>query len=432
MANIYPFHGYRYNTDKVEDLNRVITQPYDKIDKDDQEYYYQLSPYNIVRIILGKENNTEKDRYQKAAAYFNEWEDKDILLQDQEPGFYIYLQEYEVAGAKKTRKGFIGLGQLEAGDGVKAHENTMEGPKADRLKLMRATEANFGHIFMLYSDSAHKITGIIDRVTDEHPPQAQVKDKDENLHKLWKLEDKELITTIQQEMQGKNLYIADGHHRYQTALNFRDECYKKGWTSNGPEGFDNRLMTFVNMDDPGLTILATHRLLYGLKNFNPDKLLKKAEHDFEVNRYDKKELMYKKLEDDQGQRHTYGFGVKGKESYWTLTFDRESVEIDGNHSRAWQSLDVAILHKVILEGYLGIDEKALAEKRNLDYIRYKEEALNRLDNQDYQAAFILNPTRAEEVRAVADKGEKMPQKSTDFYPKLLTGLVFNKLLIDKN
>ena len=427
MAKVFPFHGYRYNQEQVGELEKVVTQPYDKIDQQLQEEYYEQSPYNVVRLILGK----KEDRYQSAADNLNNWIKKQILVRDQKAGFYLYTQEYEVEGEKFVRKGFVGLGELEAGEGVKAHENTMEGPKADRLKLIRSTEANFGHIFMLYSDQKNEINNLFTELMKDEPL-FEVHDEDQNLHKVWQLTDSELIAEIKEKMESKNLYIADGHHRYQTALNYQQECKEKGWQADGVESFNHRLMTFINMDDPGLKVLPTHRLLYNIKDFEVNSFLEKAAEDFSINEFDSKEEMYIYLDQNQ-EKKVFGFKAEAAEAYYVFEFENEAVldQVEGNYSQAYKELDVSILHNIILEKYLGIDKKALAAKSNLDYIRYRDKALEKLETGKYQAAFILNPTSVKEVKDIADQGEKMPQKSTDFYPKLLTGLVINKLSIKK-
>lgn len=426
MAEVFPFHGYRYNQQKIDDLNKLVTQPYDKIDAVMQADYYEKSPYNIVRLILGREEN----RYQSAADHLEKWLREQILIRDEEPGFYLYTQEYLVEGEKFVRKGFIGLGKLESGEGVKEHETTMEGPKADRLNLIRACEANFGHIFMLYSDPENEINNLFDELLDEEPL-LEVEDKDQNQHKLWKITDYNLVEKISENMKDKSLYIADGHHRYQTALNYQKECKEKGWKADGVESFNNRMMTFINMDDPGLQVLPTHRLLYGIENFDLNNFLEKVAEDFSIHNFESKEEMYNFL-DTNKDKNVFGFKADDEIYRAFEFFNKDKLEdIKKNHSDEYAELDVSILHNIILEEYLGIDEKALEEKRNLDYIRYRDKALSELEAKSYQAAFILNPTSVEEVRKIADKGEKMPQKSTDFYPKLLTGLVINKLSIIK-
>jgi uncharacterized protein (DUF1015 family) len=427
MAKVFPFRAYRYNQEKIKELEQVVTQPYDKIDSKQQDNYYNRSPYNIVRLILAKENN----RYQTAAKNLEEWIKDEILIRDQEPGIYIYNQEYEVDGEKIIRKGFVALGELDAGEGVKEHETTMEGPKADRLNLIRATEANFGHIFMLYSDPKNDINNLLSE-NMKSEPLITVKDEDQNIHKIWKLINSGLINEIKEKMISKNLYIADGHHRYQTALNYQKECLEKGWKADGVESFNHRLMTFINMDDPGLRVLPTHRLVYGIKDFKIDLFLEKAAEDFEINEFKSKEEMYNYLDKNKDNK-VFGFKAKMDKNYYAFKFENEEAltEIEGEYSEIYKKLDVSILHNILLDKYLGIDKKALAAKSNLDYIRYRDNALTKLAEDKYQAAFILNPTSVEEVKKIADQDEKMPQKSTDFYPKLLTGLVINKLSIKK-
>jgi uncharacterized protein (DUF1015 family) len=426
MADVYPFRGYRYNKEKIADLNNVVTQPYDKIDNEMQAGYYEKSPYNIVRLILAR----EEDRYQSAAENLKNWIDDQILIRDEETVFYLYNQEYFVEGKKFVRRGFIGLGALESGEGVKEHETTMEGPKADRLNLIRATEANFGHIFMLYSDPDNEINNLFSKIMQDDAL-IEVKDEDNNIHKIWKITDPKLVEEISKKMENKNLYIADGHHRYQTALNYQKECKEKGWKADGVESFNNRLMTFINMDDPGLQVLPTHRLLYGVKEFNLDEFLEKTAVDFKIHTFENKEEMYKFI-DENKNKNVFGFKAKDALFRGFELINKDKLEeIKKNHSQEYANLDVTILHKILLEDYLGIDEKALEAKTNLDYIRYRDNALESLKDGKYQAAFILNPTSVKEVKKIADKGEKMPQKSTDFYPKLLTGLVINKLSIIK-
>lgn len=434
MAYIYPFRGYRYNVAKVKDLNNVVTQPYDKIEAADQERYYQASEYNIVRLILNKGENG-KDRYEAAAEYLEKWLAEGVLVQDEEPSFYAYWQEYEVEGEKKVRKGFVGMGRLEGEETVKAHENTLDAPKEDRLKLMRATEANFGHIFMLYSDEEQRVINLLDEAVKDLEPVTEVYDEDGNLHRLWQISEQAVLAAIQEEMRDKVLYIADGHHRYQTAVNFRNECLARGWKSIGAEGFENRLMTFVNINDPGISILATHRLVHSLADFDLKKLLAVAEEDFIIKKFDTAAELYQELDESQNKQHTIGLKSRKDPCYYSLTLKDTSImeSLVPDHSKAWRELDVVILHKLILEKYLGIDERALAENRNIDYIRYRDKALELLESdvKEYQAAFLLNPTPIEALKKIADAGERMPQKSTDFYPKLLTGLVITKLNIQK-
>ena len=428
MADIYSFKGIRYNTQKIDDLENVVTPPYDKIDSRDRKAFLQKSPYNIIRLILG-EGEHQKQEYDRAANYFQDWLQKKVLTREQESSIYVYHQDYCVDGVKKTRKGFVALGKIEEKGKIKAHENTMDGPKADRLRLLRATEANFGHIFMLYSDKREEVNSLLSKAIGDEAPIISVHDGNQNGHKLWCVQSDDIIGEAKELMSDRELYIADGHHRFQTALNFKKECEKKGLQGD----FDKRLMTFVNFEDPGLTILPTHRLIYGIENFLKENFLEKLEENFDVVSYENKQEMYRHLDQAKTEENVFGFVPQKDSQYFVIRLKNRNIlkNLRDEKSDVWSSLDVAVLHKIILEKYLEIDDKALQEKRNIEYIRGRKQTIKKLNEEDYQAAFILNPTPAEKVRQVADKGEKMPQKSTDFYPKLLTGLVFHKLNIKK-
>lgn len=432
MADIFPLKGYRYNAKKIENLGEVVSPPYDKIGNDEKQKYLSKNPYNIVNIILGHGEHTAKE-HQTAAEKLENWIQNQILIQDLEAGFYVYEQEYEIGGIKKKRIGFAGLGKIGEGEtSIKAHEETMEGPKADRLNLLRAAEANLGHIFMMYSDEKKIVRQLLVETSSQELPLIDIKDEQGNIHKLWSITDEKKIDLIQEQMQKKDLYIADGHHRYQTALNFKQECEKKGYQGD----FDRRLMTFFNFEDPGLTILATHRLLYGIEDFKTEDFLKGLSENFTIQTYSRPEEMFNELDNADQENNVFGFYSKDSEKYRVISLAENSRkvimdQINHGHSESWKSLDVAVLHKAILEKHLGFDKKALAQKQNIDYVRGRENTLKRLDDSCYQACFILRPTPVSMVKKVADCGERMPQKSTDFYPKLLTGLVLHKLNIKK-
>ncbi len=438
MAEIFPFRGLRYNKEIVNNYSKVVTQPYDKISPANQERYYQKHDYNMVRIIKGKEKAGDdgENKYTRAASFFQDWQDKNVLIRDSEPAIYAYNQEYEVDGEVRTRKGFVGLVKLQApGEGVKAHESTMKGPKADRLKLMRAAEANFGHIFMLYSDKKRKANKALHKYTADHSPDIQAADDFGNVHKVWTITDQDIIKIVKETVSEKSLYIADGHHRYETAVNFMNECKQKGWRPQGVESFTHRMMTLINMDEPGLTILPTHRLIHGLESFSKEQFLNGARKNFEIETHNDSQQMFERLDNDLEVKHTFGFYPQGSNLHYSLTLKNEDIMdglIPGRWSKTWKRLDVSILHKAILETLLGIGEKELEEETNVEYMRSREEALRNVDNGDFQMAFIMNPTSVDEVRKVADQGEKMPQKSTDFYPKLLTGLIMTKMDIVKS
>ena len=432
MAAIYPFRGYRYSPEQVGDLNKVVTPPYDKISKEEHQQYLQASPYNISRLILGS-GEEEGDYYAEAARTLEEWVDEEILQQDSDLAFYPYFQEYKVDGETKLRRGFVGLGELSDELEAKAHEDIMEAPKSDRMELLRATESNFGHIFMLYSDPERKVNQLLEDYVSESEPLVNVKDQDKNVHKLWRMDDQDLVSTVQDHFDKASMYIADGHHRYQAALQFRDECLEEGWSSIDHAGFDVRMMTFVNTEDPGLTILPTHRLLHGLSGFSPRGLLEKAREDFVISRFNTAEDLFDKMDGAPEDKHVFGYRSKGGRAYWSLTYQKDVLDASmaPEKSSRWRGLDVSILHKALLERHLGITEEDLEQKNKVDYVRGRENAMDQLSQSGFQAVFFLNPTTVSEVLQVADGGETMPQKSTDFYPKLLTGPVIHRMNIDK-
>ncbi len=432
MAHVIPFRGVRYNPSRAGKASDLVAQPYDRIGEAEQAVYYKRSPYNIVRIIKGvaQPGDNGENVYTRAAAYLQKWIDEGILVRDAEPSLYVYHQEYKFGGERLTRKGFIALGKLEP-ERVHAHEKTLKGPKEDRLRLLRATEGNFGHIFMLYSDPQRRADTALDTVIAGIEPTIKAVDDYGNNHYVWQVTDPDVISVVQDAVSEKDLYIADGHHRYETAVNFMRECQEKGWRPAAPESFDVRMMTLFNIDEPGMTIRPIHRLVHALDDFSVEAFLKRADSDFEVVRY------ASLVEMEQGvaarrEHHTFGFYSGGV--YASLTLRDEKLMdrlIVGDWSRDWKCLDVSILHTVILDRLLGIDAKALEEQRNITYAHDPQEGVDAVDSSKEQIFFLLNPTSPSQVKRVADHGEKMPQKSTDFYPKLLTGLVLSKMEIDK-
>ncbi|MFQ6112276.1 MAG: DUF1015 family protein, partial [Nitrospinota bacterium] len=258
MADIYPFRGVTYSREKVGDISLVATQPYDKIDPSMQKTYHERHPYNIARIIKGLDepgDNEEENRYSRAARYYGLWRKEGILQRATRPAIYPYYQTFTVEGApERLRRGFIALGRLvEFGEGVRPHERTLAGPKADRLRLLRATRANFGQIFMLYSDPESRVEQILSSHT-QGPPMLEARDDYGVLHQVWEVTDEAAIRAVQAVMKPLEVFIADGHHRYEVALSFRDEMRAKGVRSHGEETPERRMMTFINMEDKGLTI----------------------------------------------------------------------------------------------------------------------------------------------------------------------------------
>ena len=427
MARILPFAALRYNPARVK-LADVVTQPYDKITPEMQERYYAASPYNLVRIILGKREQGDNGQnvYTRAAAAFSQWRGEGVFLTDPDPMVYAYAQEFAVPGCpgkRLERVGFIGLGQLEPYDAgvVFRHERTHSGPKTDRLNLLRATRAHFGQIFMLYNDPAGEIDDALAKVA-RHPAAVEVRDEYDVRHRLWPIPG--LVEFISRRMESARLIIADGHHRYETALNYQRERREEDPAAPPPgeAAYDRVMMTFINMYGEGLVILPTHRVITGLENFSEEHFLDSARVFFEVESVE--------LNDAAGATAILGsasidrtalLAVTQNGNYLLRARPAEVEQTLGELSPHQRGLDVVVLHKLGLELVLGISEEAIREQKYISYLRDAEEAVERVRG-GANVAFLMNPVRVEQVRDTAFAGEVLPQKSTDFYPKLLSGL----------
>ena len=410
MTRIQPFAAYRY-TDQAGPIEKLVTQPYDKISPAMQARYLSQSPSNLVRVILGQRfpGDTDLDNvYTRARQHFHEWIDSGILARDPQPSLYAYTQEFTPPDGDETliRKGFIGLGPVENYDAgiVHRHEQTLSGPKKDRLEVLRHTRAHFGQIFMLYPDPGLAVDQLLDDAA-QAAPIAVVEDEYGTVHRLWQICNAGQIAAIQQLMSDKKLLIADGHHRYETALAFRNE---------NPDlpGARNVMMTFVNMHAPGLTILATHRVVGNLSQFDAEKLVKQTGAR-QLGSLEALKALFRKPAPD---RLRIGIAFGGTGTACVLDRPRQTGE-----------LDVQVLHQDILDRMLHIDEEAVRNESNLQYVRGIDAAVERVDTGQAQVAFLLEPTTVEQVAGVAFSGGVMPQKSTDFYPKLLSGLTIYKV-----
>lgn len=413
MAKIYPFEPYRYN-EKAGKLDLLVTQPYDKISPEMRKRYLAASPHNLVRVILGERFSEDTDSnnvYTRSAKYFNDWIKEGILAKDKEPAFYAYFQEFTIPDTdeKLTRKGFIGLGAVEdySAGIVHRHEQTLSGPKKDRREVLEHTRAHFGQIFMLYPDPERKIDSLLDEAAQQQPA-ALVRDEYDTTHRLCRISDPDRIRTIQDLMSDKKLLIADGHHRYETALAFK---------SDHPELEDagKVMMTFVNMHSSGLRILATHRVVSGLGQSDPQAFLKRVQLEFEINKLDSLAALRQRWEQTKLEKIRIGVVFAGWDGVYLLERDRR----DG--------LDVQILHQNLIENGLGINAEAVREEKFLKYVRGLDSAADYVLNGSAQIAFLLEPTTIEQVAETSFSGGVMPQKSTDFYPKLLTGLTIYRL-----
>jgi len=432
VAQIIPFRGVRYDVTKVGSAEDVVAPPYDRVYPDVQQACYARSPHNIVRIIKGMEETDDDENsnvYTRAAAHLEAWIEQGILVRDEASALYAYHQTYTFGGERLTRRGVIALGKLEP-ERVHAHERTLRGPREDRLRLMRETEANFGQIFMLYSDPERVADRAVSAAIEGVTPIVEARDADGNEHRVWAITDPALIEEIQRALADKDLYIADGHHRYETAVNYLRECEEKGWRPAAPESFDVRMMTLFNVDEPGMSIRPIHRLVHGIEGFDAEGFLERAEGPFEVERH----ATYAEMAEATRRGGPGTFGCAAGACFATLRLkDCAIVDrlVPAERSDDYRALDVTVLHAGLLEHLLGIDAKALEEQTNVSYTVDPERGAAAVAEGAEQILFYLNATSPEEVVRVADHGEKMPQKSTDFYPKLLTGLVLSKMEIEK-
>jgi uncharacterized protein (DUF1015 family) len=440
MAHIEPFRALRYDPTKVS-IPQVVTQPYDKITPEMQDRYYAASPHNLVRVILGKEHandHTGDDRYSRAAQSFREWRKQRIFLQEERPSLYLYVQRFTAPGgsAEMERRGIIALGRIEdySAGVIFRHEQTLAKPKADRLELLRATRAHFGQLFMLYSDPASEIDGLLQPAGNPglETPDLQTKDEYGVSHQIWKISDPSLVNQVQTRMRDKKLIIADGHHRYETALNYRNE--RRAAAGNpAPSAalapYDLVMMTVVNMDSPGMVILPTHRVVHGLPAFSAEAFREGASPYFSVDEVDPSvdAARAKVILREAGRMGTALLAVTADRVFLLDRAKPVPPEIFAGWSLRQQALDVVQLHKCLLEGVLGISEEAIRDQKNVRYIRDIDEAMAQVRSGAANVAFLMNPARMSQVRDIAFAGEVLPQKSTDFYPKLLTGLTIYAL-----
>ena len=440
MARIYPFRAWRYNPSAVR-LDDVVTQPYDKISPAMQQAYYQRSPFNLVRIILGLPELFDAERgenvYTRAARDFRSWREQGVLTQEKTPCIFAYAQRFKVPGTEivKERRGFIALGKLHdyAEKVVFRHEQTLAKPMSDRLNLLRATHAHFGQIFMLYSDPAGSVEKIL--YEGNGPAEAEVTDEYGVLHRLWKIGDPAAIRLLTTVMDDKKLIIADGHHRYETALNYSREyaaaspAKAESSTSQLPQPAYPEaavMMTFVNMDSDGLLILPTHRVVHSLPHFDPVAFAIAAQEFFTVEPLETADpaASIELLGREQGT----AFIAATAAGALLLRSKPEAMAaaLAGLPERQRQ-LDLCQLHSIVLDRLLGLGAEKVREQSNIRYLRDAGEAMDQVRRGEADVAFLTNPVSIEQLREVAFAGDVMPQKSTDFFPKLLSGLTIYAL-----
>ena len=442
MAVISPFKGLRYNIEKTNDLSLVTTPPYDIISPNSQQEYYDLHENNIIRLELGKDFDGDNDinnKYTRAGSYLNQWINNGILNFEEKPALYIYEQDFPVSEWEiKTRRGLICLVQLaEFSEGiVLPHESTLSNAKIDRFNLMNATNANISQIFSLYNGNS-EVFPILENYVKSNSPEIEYTNSEDINERVWVITVPAIISSIQNCFTNQQLFIADGHHRYETALNFRNNLASSNSSHSGKESYNYVMMTLVDMDDPGLVVLPTHRALKDLQDYDSQEFLKFAQEYFHIDKIEFNKSYHSlyipeqirvSLEQSGEFNKSFGYYDNSESWYYILALKEiSSVEkFLSDKPPAYRNLDVSILHSLILENYFKIDAKNMASQTNLSYTRDIKQALEWVNSNTHQCAFFLNPTQANQIKEVSLSNEKMPQKSTYFYPKLTTGLVMYK------
>jgi uncharacterized protein (DUF1015 family) len=440
MATVAPFRGVFFNQVKAGQIAELVCPPYDIISHEQQQALYRRNAHNVVRLEFGLESpgDTETDnRYTRAAAMLAEWTRTGVLTRADEPAFYIYEMEFSAGRKHRRLRGCICLVRIEeyASGIVKPHETTLSGPKTDRMNLLRACRASFSQIYSLVSDPEGTIGGILNSVTGKAA--AEVRTADNVVHRVWPLTDRRSIDAIVRDLADKPVFIADGHHRYDTALNYRNERRKAAGSFTGHEGFNYVPMFLARIEDPGLVILPAHRALFNLTDFHPRKFEEDLNRYFNIERIDftkKSERADRKtvldtLAHRADHAHVFGMRVRGEHCYYLLTLRSEAdmEAIIPGKVPAYRRLDVSILHHLIIDRLLGISMDTHKLGLNIEYIKEADDAVTLVETGEAEVIFLMNPTKVQEVKEVAGAGERMPQKATYFSPKLLTGMVMHTI-----
>lgn len=427
MAEIKPFKGLRY-TEKAGDISNLACPPYDIIDGEERQTLLDKSPYNLIRLELPVIGGSEDiEQYRSAGDTLRAWLNEEILKRDDKESVYIYEMDFSAQGKDYKIKGYVSLVKLEpfSKGVILPHEETLSKAKTDRFNLMKATGCNFSQIYSLYMDEDNDLFGLIDGAS-QREPDSKFTDKDNVTHRMWAVSDSAFIGELTAKMADKKLYIADGHHRYETALN-----YQKYVEDNLDEtgSSDYVTMMLVNMENAGLAVFPTHRIVRDLPGFDYNAVCERCKEFFDITPYLNRE------KGEIGLEQAYREGKKafvmftGDNNYTLLVLKDINVmdTVIPQGCKALRQLDVSVLHTLVLERIFGIDKENMAKQINLTYTRSADEAISTVDGQRANCCFLLNPTRVSEIREVAAAGDKMPQKSTYFYPKLTTGLVMNKI-----
>jgi len=446
MAQVFPFRAYRFNP-QVAPVDRVLTQPYDKISPERQAEYYAMHPQNLIAVEKGRvfpEDSAQNNVYTRAAAKVEEWIRDHIVVQDPTPAFYAYTQEFTVPGTleRRTRRGFIGAGQLEeySAGVVFRHEHTLSGPKADRLELLRHTRTHTGQLFMLYSDPQKRVDAVLAEAESSVAPASELTDEYGVIHRLWPIAESDRVHAIQQAMADQKLVIADGHHRYETALNYRNERRAAAASRDPDACYERAIMTFVNTRGEGLVILATYRVVANVHDFSWPAVRRYLEpwfasevfpfaSDSEKSQVQEKFLARLAATAKQRSIGAYPAAPAGQRAFYLfgLRPGADLAQLLPSVPALQRDLDVVLLHDGILEPALGITLQAATKEMNLTYEREAAAAIAAVDSGQAQVSFFLNPVDVEKVIQIATSNEVMPQKSTDFYPKLLSGITMYRI-----
>ncbi|WP_432822786.1 DUF1015 domain-containing protein [Trichloromonas sp.] len=442
MAKIVPFRGVRYNPGRVPDPARVMAPPYDVISPSLQDELSLRHENNIVKLILGKtqSGDSEQDnRYTRSARFFQQWQDEEILVRDQEPSIYLYDQEYSIEdGQILVRHGVVALSRIEdfSTGLVKPHEKTLSDPKADRYQLTRACNANLSPVFALYSDPCCVLEVFCKREKNRDPDLA-VRDDDGVTHRLWRTAEPSLISKVQSVLDNKPLLIADGHHRYEAAISYRNYMREKHPAYTGKELFNYVMICFSNMEDRGMQVFPAHRVVSNLPQFRLEAFFGELVDYFDI---DSRPLdaasasarleVRQTLAELGKSRHVLALFTGTDQIHYLSLKDEKVMDqfFDTKTPKVLRTLDVSILHRLVLGRLLKISHESLEKQSNLQYIKGFDEPFRLVAEEGAPLAFLMNPTRMSEVREVANSEEKMPQKSTYFYPKLLSGMVVNKIV----
>ncbi|MBT3321682.1 MAG: DUF1015 domain-containing protein [Anaerolineae bacterium] len=429
MAKIKPFKGIRYNPEQAGDIATLISQPYDRVRHGLQDKYYDMNDYNVVRMIKGKEFESDhagSNVYTRAQAFLSEWLAKGVLKYEEKPALYVYHQDFELNGEQITRKAMVTaleLAKFEEGI-VLPHERTHDGPKMDRLNLTRATEAYYGNLFILYPDAENKVDSLLEKATQRDPDidVTELFEKDVR-QKLWVVTDEALIKAVQAEMAPKKgLIIADGHHRYETAIAYREEMRAKFPDAPANAAFNYLLVSLVSTSNPGLVILPTHRLIFDYKKMDAEAILAKAGEYFKIEKLNGRVELESRMKSRLGQKGCFGLIANSGVYALELEVDAIMDTLSPDRADIWRALDASILHKLLLEHVLGISAEKIDAKEGIEYLREPDRGYERVAEDKKAFLFIVNATRMDQISDCTAIDEVMPQKSTDFYPKIVTGL----------